>query len=40
MKKGHIIGAVIILVIGYALGVMFPGIGAGVKAKISGATGG
>jgi len=37
MKKQHLIGVVIFLLIGYAAGVLFPGPGQTVKAKVSGA---
>lgn len=37
MKKSHWVGAVIVLIVGYALGVFFPGIGQTVKNKVAGA---
>lgn len=38
MKKHHWIGAVIILVVAYAIGVRYPGLlGAKFKEKVSGA---
>lgn len=38
MKKYHWLGAVVLIVIGYIVGVMYPGIGEHVKDKISGAS--
>lgn len=37
MKKQHWIGALILLALGYFAGVMYPGFGQSVKAKVSGA---
>lgn len=39
MKKSHWVGAVIVLLVGYALGVFFPGPGQTVKGKVTGAAG-
>lgn len=39
MKKHHWIGALVILIIGYVIGVKFPHIGEAVKKKVSGAVG-
>jgi hypothetical protein len=39
MKKSHWLGAVIVLLVGYALGIFFPGPGQAVKGKIAGARG-
>jgi len=36
VKKGHWFGALILLLVGYAIGVWKPGIGQQVKAKITG----
>lgn len=36
VKKGHWFGALILLLIGYAIGVWKPGIGQQLKAKITG----
>ena len=39
MKKGHWVGAIVILLIGYAIGVFYPKPGQALKAKVSGAAG-
>lgn len=38
MKKSHWLGAAVLIVVGYIIGVMYPGIGERVKSKISGVT--
>lgn len=40
MKKGHWIGAVVILIIGYVIGVMYPKVGNGAISKVKGIVGG
>jgi len=35
MKKSHWIGALVVLLVGYALGLFFPGPGEKLKAKFS-----
>lgn len=37
MKKHHWIGALVVLLVGYAIGVKWPNLGAAVKEKVSGA---
>lgn len=36
MKAQHLIGVVVLLAIGYGLGVFFPGLGQKVKSMVSG----
>lgn len=37
MKKSHWIGAVIVLLVGYMIGVFYPGPGQTLKGKVAGA---
>lgn len=37
MKKKHWVGILIVLLVGYAAGVLYPGPGQTVKAKVAGA---
>jgi hypothetical protein len=39
VKKGHWFGAVVILLVGYLIGVFYPGPGQKLKSKVSGAAG-